>query len=154
MVLTWSVNMCFLNKLICALIHKKTKTLRIELVCRMVRWLISREKEGRFTLYNDFVIVFQPVRVTAYYWKETNPGSYAAANKFPPLMVHFEKYHLYSTPSLEYPGLIKVKIELTQIFWLIRLVLIVAKQCAVQYLVAWSTLVRNLVFFSQCPKVF
>ena len=54
----------------------------------------------------------------AYFWKETKPNIYSVINQFPPLMLHFKEYHLYSTPSMEYPGLIKVGEQLT--FKLIR----------------------------------
>ncbi|XP_076802861.1 peroxisomal sarcosine oxidase-like [Clavelina lepadiformis] len=50
----------------------------------------------------------QAVRVIAYYWKEKKPGMFSASNSFPPFMIYFSHYHLYSTPSIEYPGLIKI----------------------------------------------
>nr|XP_018667308.1 peroxisomal sarcosine oxidase-like isoform X4 [Ciona intestinalis] len=50
----------------------------------------------------------QPVRVITYYWREKTVGKYSIHNNFPPFMVYFGVYHVYSTPSYEYPGLIKI----------------------------------------------
>ena len=49
--------------------------------------------------------------MTAHFWKEKVPGMYSVYNDFPPLILRFKDLYLYSTPSMEYPGLIKVRIS-------------------------------------------
>ena len=43
-----------------------------------------------------------------YYWKEKNPSTYSRKKGFFSLMIYREKYHLYSIPSDDYPGYLKV----------------------------------------------
>jgi len=47
-------------------------------------------------------------RVTTYYWKEKKEGIYSRFQNFPPFMTYCEKYHVYSIPSDDYPGYLKV----------------------------------------------
>jgi len=46
--------------------------------------------------------------VITYYWKEKNPSTYSRKKGFFPLMIYREKYHLYSIPSDDYPGYLKI----------------------------------------------
>nr|XP_002124441.3 peroxisomal sarcosine oxidase-like isoform X1 [Ciona intestinalis]XP_026689862.1 peroxisomal sarcosine oxidase-like isoform X1 [Ciona intestinalis] len=56
----------------------------------------------------DIELDLQSVRVTTYYWREKELGKYSIHNNFPTIVLYFGVFHVYSTPSYEYPGLIKI----------------------------------------------
>ncbi|CAK8694785.1 unnamed protein product [Clavelina lepadiformis] len=55
----------------------------------------------------DLNIPITPTRICVAYWKAKNPVLYQANKKFPAL-IFYEKDHIYSTPIMEYPDLMKV----------------------------------------------
>ncbi|XP_061417092.1 peroxisomal sarcosine oxidase isoform X1 [Lethenteron reissneri] len=52
----------------------------------------------------------QPLRINVCYWEEKEPGSYSGASGFPCVLDAASglPHHVYSLPSHEYPGLLKV----------------------------------------------
>ncbi|XP_028377449.1 peroxisomal sarcosine oxidase isoform X1 [Phyllostomus discolor] len=53
----------------------------------------------------------QTLRINVCYWREKVPGSYGVSRGFPCLLdlgLSLAPHHIYGTPSMEYPGLMKV----------------------------------------------
>nr|CAB3264894.1 peroxisomal sarcosine oxidase-like [Phallusia mammillata] len=55
----------------------------------------------------DITLPIKPTRVESVYWKAKNPKRLQADSGFPATIL-YGKSHIYSTPIIEYPGLMKV----------------------------------------------